>query len=302
MTEPGPRLNRGPRPNRSRSSKFPAQALPPTGEVVPVARAGYYSSRPPPGGTPCYAPATRSPGTPLAIEISSEFVTRCVPVAEDAVPPDAWVVPAFFDPQVNGALGVDFSDPATTPNQFRRVCEWLEAHGVSAFLPTVVTGPPGRTEAALDAIARRRGVGPFLRRPRRRNPPRRAIHQPARRLSGRAPGRALPRAGLGAVRPLPRRLRRPHPPGHPRPGTARRGRVRRVPDSVRRPRRHRPHRRRRGPDPRCGRRRGHALDAPGQRAGVPGSTGTTTRSGRNSPTTASPPASSPTGTTCRTTR
>ena len=95
-----------------------------------------------------------STGTPLAIECDGEFVTRREPVAADAVPPDTWITPAFFDLQVNGALGVDFSNPGTTPDQVRRVIHWLEAHGVSEFLPTVVTGPPARTEAALSAIAR----------------------------------------------------------------------------------------------------------------------------------------------------
>ena len=53
----------------------------------------------------------------------------------------------FIDLQVNGFLGVDFSDPGLTEDDFVRVCRALLAQGTAAFLPTVIT-------SSLDTYAR----------------------------------------------------------------------------------------------------------------------------------------------------
>ena len=47
--------------------------------------------------------------------------------------------PGFFDLQVNGFAGVDFNDPATTPEDVRRAADALAATGVTRFLPTLIT-------------------------------------------------------------------------------------------------------------------------------------------------------------------
>jgi N-acetylglucosamine-6-phosphate deacetylase len=86
-------------------------------------------------------------------------------------------VPGFIELQVNGIGDADVtSDPAS----LWRMAERLVAHGVTAFLPTVVSSPPGSVEAALralaappgpaDAIATPLGLhveGPFLSAARR---------------------------------------------------------------------------------------------------------------------------------------
>lgn len=53
----------------------------------------------------------------------------------------------FVDLQVNGFLGVDFSSPELTEDDFVRACRALLAQGTAAFLPTVITSP-------LDTYAR----------------------------------------------------------------------------------------------------------------------------------------------------
>ena len=50
---------------------------------------------------------------------------------------NAWIVPGFVDLQLNGAFGVDFSDPAA---DIGVAASALPATGVTAFLPTIV--PP----------------------------------------------------------------------------------------------------------------------------------------------------------------
>ena len=101
-------------------------------------------------------------GTPIHVETDGQIITR-LEVAPDA-PPGLVIAPTLFDPQINGALGVDFSDPTITIAQVRRVVDWLMADGVGGFLPTLVTGPPERTEAALrNLVELRQANEPFAR-------------------------------------------------------------------------------------------------------------------------------------------
>ena len=46
---------------------------------------------------------------------------------------------SILDPQVNGALGVNFTSPSLVPDQVRLVADECRRHGVGAFLPTVIT-------------------------------------------------------------------------------------------------------------------------------------------------------------------
>ncbi|MCA1571505.1 MAG: N-acetylglucosamine-6-phosphate deacetylase [Chloroflexi bacterium] len=89
--------------------------------------------------------------------------------------PDAWIVPGLVDIQLNGAFGVDFTDPGA---DLSAAALALPRTGVTAFLPTVVSSPPEAYEPILrnlarpvpDGAARVMGVhieGPFLARGRR---------------------------------------------------------------------------------------------------------------------------------------
>jgi N-acetylglucosamine-6-phosphate deacetylase len=57
--------------------------------------------------------------------------------------------PGFIELQVNGVGDADFTaDPTSIP----RAAAQLPRHGVTSFLPTIVTSPPGTVERALTAI------------------------------------------------------------------------------------------------------------------------------------------------------
>lgn len=66
---------------------------------------------------------------------------------DPAVAPDRWVCPGFVDLQINGSHGVDVG---TAPGRTAELAARLPAEGVTAFLPTVITGPDA---ARADAIA-----------------------------------------------------------------------------------------------------------------------------------------------------
>ncbi|KAK6043411.1 hypothetical protein COOONC_19084, partial [Cooperia oncophora] len=54
--------------------------------------------------------------------------------------------PGFIDIQINGGFGVDFSSMPSTDEEYERgvakVSKCLLSHGVTSYLPTVITSPP----------------------------------------------------------------------------------------------------------------------------------------------------------------
>ena len=62
------------------------------------------------------------------------------------------VAPGLIDIQINGAHGFDFT---SDPTSIWRVGARLPEHGVSAFLPTIITSPPEAIDAAREALAAR---------------------------------------------------------------------------------------------------------------------------------------------------
>src|SRR5687767_106493 len=94
--------------------------------------------------------------------------------------PDAWIVPGLIDMQLNGAFGVDFTDPEA---DLAEAAAALPSTGVTAFLPTLVSSPADVYPRFLtnlaspmpDGAARILGAhleGPFLA------PSRRGTHDP----------------------------------------------------------------------------------------------------------------------------
>ena len=60
----------------------------------------------------------------------------------------AWLCPGFIDLQINGAFGIDVT---TEPHRIGELGARLAIHGVTSFLPTVITCPADRRAAALAA-------------------------------------------------------------------------------------------------------------------------------------------------------
>ncbi len=75
-------------------------------------------------------------GRPIAVTVESGHITL---IADSDQNPSAWLAPAFFDPQINGCLGISFNSPTLTPDEVRKVSDVCREHGIGAFCPTLIT-------------------------------------------------------------------------------------------------------------------------------------------------------------------
>src|SRR5262245_49418202 len=76
-------------------------------------------------------------GRPIFVSVDDSTITAVDPSEEN---PSAWIAPAFFDPQINGCLGIAFGSPSLSAEQVRVVVDECRRHGIGAFLPTLITG------------------------------------------------------------------------------------------------------------------------------------------------------------------
>jgi len=74
------------------------------------------------------------------------------------------LIRGFFDLQVNGYKGVDFSSPALTTDEFVFACRELFKTGTVGFLPTLITSPPDVFQRNLTMISKLRTYKEFSQR------------------------------------------------------------------------------------------------------------------------------------------
>jgi N-acetylglucosamine-6-phosphate deacetylase len=150
-----------------------------------------------------------SGGTPGVVAVAGGRIAEPGAALEDAPSLDATrllIVPGFIDLQCNGAAGIDL---ATEPERMWELAAVLPRWGVTAWLPTIVTGPPASRRRALEAwragpppalaggppLAAPLGLhfeGPFLA------PERRGAH-PAEHLAAPDPALVESEGWVGAV-------------------------------------------------------------------------------------------------------
>jgi N-acetylglucosamine-6-phosphate deacetylase len=78
-------------------------------------------------------------------------------------------LPGLVDLQVNGFAGVDFGDPAITPDDVERAVAAIRRPASLRFLPTLITSPFETFAACAQTLLRRETR-------RRRHPHGRAVH------------------------------------------------------------------------------------------------------------------------------
>lgn len=100
-------------------------------------------------------------GEPLAITTANGRITAVGPSDQN---PTRWVAPAFFDPQINGCLGIGFNYTDLTPEQVRAVADECRQHGIGAFCPTLITTSDEAFRHGFATLARAADTDPELAR------------------------------------------------------------------------------------------------------------------------------------------
>jgi N-acetylglucosamine-6-phosphate deacetylase len=75
-----------------------------------------------------------------------------------------WLVPSFFDIQINGALGIGFTADSLTLEEIRQVEEALSRHGIGGFAPTVITASFETIQRSFAALSNAVESDPELNR------------------------------------------------------------------------------------------------------------------------------------------
>ena len=90
-----------------------------------------------------------APGTSSAVRIDYGGGIQSVDELIRAPETDVFVAPGFVDLQVNGFAGVDYNDPAATPEAIAGSIRKMFTTGVTRFFATVITGSEERITGAL---------------------------------------------------------------------------------------------------------------------------------------------------------
>ena len=69
----------------------------------------------------------------------------------------AFCCAGLVDIQINGAFGVDFTDPSLTPSGVRKVSQGILSHGCTSYCPTVITSGPELYRKNLGILLPKKG-------------------------------------------------------------------------------------------------------------------------------------------------
>lgn len=89
-----------------------------------------------------------------SIELAFDRAVRSAEPVLTGPSTEAFLAPGFIDLQVNGFAGADYNQPTLPAEAIARSIEAMHSTGVTAFLPTVITGPPEAMAGALRNLAR----------------------------------------------------------------------------------------------------------------------------------------------------
>lgn len=92
-------------------------------------------------------------GNPVRIEIVDGKISRVRDLPSNADVPGLYLAPGLIDIQVNGYMGVDFSDQDLSPAMMEKATRALWKEGVTTFLPTVITRDQERLAKSFSLLA-----------------------------------------------------------------------------------------------------------------------------------------------------
>lgn len=93
-------------------------------------------------------------GEAVCLEISDGTILRvsASPVGRDAITRWPWLAPGFFDIQINGYRGQEFSSPDLTPEKVAQIVHAYDAFGLTRCCPTLFTQSSETMRHALETI------------------------------------------------------------------------------------------------------------------------------------------------------
>lgn len=92
-------------------------------------------------------------GKPVRIEIVDGKISRIKALPSDADVPEVYLGPGLIDIQINGYVGVNFSDQELTPAMMEEATRALWKEGVTTYLPTVITRDRERLARSFSLLA-----------------------------------------------------------------------------------------------------------------------------------------------------
>jgi N-acetylglucosamine-6-phosphate deacetylase len=92
-------------------------------------------------------------GEPVSISIFDKKIVGIDRLSLDAETPKVYVAPGLIDLQINGFMGVDFSDQNLTIEEIRKATKALWKEGVTTFLPTVITNDHNSLKKSFTILA-----------------------------------------------------------------------------------------------------------------------------------------------------
>ena len=92
---------------------------------------------------------------PVSIEIVDGYISKIVEKErlDDSEYDDVFVAPGLVDNQVNGYNSIGFSSSDLTVEGVRSITQAMWQHGVTTYLPTVITGPRERLVESFSILA-----------------------------------------------------------------------------------------------------------------------------------------------------
>ena len=101
-------------------------------------------------------------GQAVRIEIVDGLITGIKDLGSASGAPEVYVAPGLIDIQINGYMGVDFSDQELTPGMMEEATMALWKEGVTSYLPTVTRrGRSGALPSYPEPDKRKRLLYPF---------------------------------------------------------------------------------------------------------------------------------------------
>lgn len=91
----------------------------------------------------------RVAGGQSTVEVRATSTINLVDELISPQPTDDFLAPGFIDLQVNGFAGVDYNDPASSPDAIAKSIRTMFQTGVTRFYPTIITGSAERITGAL---------------------------------------------------------------------------------------------------------------------------------------------------------